>query len=430
MNWEKVPLGLICTIEKGVTGIQKAIEGEYPLVVTGEERKSHNEYQFDDEAVLIPLVSGTGHGHASLKRIHYQTGKFALGSILCAVIPKDKQQLSAEYLFRFLDLNKENELVERMRGMANVTLPMKEIALIEIPLPSLQEQIEFVEKYKHLETQSQTLTAELTHQRALVKQLRQQLLQDAVQGKLVSNSHDGETGSQLLKRIQTEKAQLIKEKKLKKEKELPKIKAEDVPFEVPEGWVWCRLGEITRLVTSGSRDWARYYSSNGDIFLRMGNLSKDSFNLKLDKIQYVKPPKNQEGNRTKLERGDILVSITGDVGNLGLIPNDFGEAYINQHTALIRLNNSISILFICYLLLSEIMKKQFNAPQRGMKNSFRLSDIDVLLIPLPPFSIQQKIVEKVESLMTLCDGLDASIGESVGVNEVLLGEVLREALGG
>ena len=77
MSWEKVKLGDLCSIEKGETGIQKAIPGEYPLVVTAEERKSHNEFQFDDEAVIIPLVSGTGHGHASIKRLHFQTGKFA-----------------------------------------------------------------------------------------------------------------------------------------------------------------------------------------------------------------------------------------------------------------------------------------------------------------------------------------------------------------
>ncbi|MFM8744683.1 MAG: restriction endonuclease subunit S, partial [Cytophagales bacterium] len=112
-------LGDICTVEKGTTGINKAIPGKYPLVVTSEERKSHSNFQFDDEAVIIPLVSSTGHGHKSLKRIHFQTGKFALGTILCAVIPKDKTQLSAEYLYRYLDLNKERELVSRMRGMAN-----------------------------------------------------------------------------------------------------------------------------------------------------------------------------------------------------------------------------------------------------------------------------------------------------------------------
>jgi type I restriction enzyme S subunit len=114
MSLKTALLGSVCHIEKGNIGILKAIPGEYPMVVTGEERKSHNEYQFDAEAVLIPLVSGTGHGHASIKRLHYQTGKFALGSILCAVIPKNKTELSAEYLFRYLSLNKDNELVARM----------------------------------------------------------------------------------------------------------------------------------------------------------------------------------------------------------------------------------------------------------------------------------------------------------------------------
>ena len=90
MSWKKEKLGKLCTIEKGAIGILKAIPGEYPMVVTSEERKSHNEFQFDDEAVIIPLVSSTGHGHKSLKRIHYQKGKFALGSILCADIPKNK----------------------------------------------------------------------------------------------------------------------------------------------------------------------------------------------------------------------------------------------------------------------------------------------------------------------------------------------------
>ena len=131
MSWNRVKLIELCTIEKGTTGIQKAIPGKYPMVVTSEARKSHNEYQFDDEAVVIPLVSSTGHGHRSLNRIHFQSGKFALGSILCAVIPRNKSVLSAEYLYRYLDLNREAELVSRMRGMANVTLPIKEIEKID-----------------------------------------------------------------------------------------------------------------------------------------------------------------------------------------------------------------------------------------------------------------------------------------------------------
>ena len=97
MNWEKKVLSDLCTITKGKIGITKAIPGKYPLVATSEERRSHNEFHFEGEAVLIPLVSSTGHGHRSLNRIHYQTGKFAVGSILCAVMPKDNTILNSEY---------------------------------------------------------------------------------------------------------------------------------------------------------------------------------------------------------------------------------------------------------------------------------------------------------------------------------------------
>ena len=270
MSWKKVKLGDVCNIEKGTTGILKAVPGEYPMVVTSEERKSHNEYQFDDEAVIVPLVSGTGHGHASIKRIHFQKGKFALGSILCAIIPKDKTQLSAEYLYRFLDLNKENELVARMKGMANVSLPLKEIPLIEIPLPSLKKQVAFVEQYKDLENKSDLLSTELTHQLALVKKLRQQLLQDAVQGKLVKQNPADEPASELLKKIKAEKEKLIAEKKFKEGKELPPIKAEEIPFDIPDSWAWCRLGQILK-ISSGDGLTSSQMEKNGSIPVYGGN---------------------------------------------------------------------------------------------------------------------------------------------------------------
>ena len=74
-----IHLGDVCEVIKGDTGIQKAVIGPYPLVTTGEERGSHSTYQFAGEAVIVPLVSATGHGHASIKRIHYQKGRFAVG---------------------------------------------------------------------------------------------------------------------------------------------------------------------------------------------------------------------------------------------------------------------------------------------------------------------------------------------------------------
>lgn len=372
-----------------------------------------------------------------------------IASNFLMVLSPNEAVVYPEYLDLFL--KSPESLVWRFDTQKTTTglrnLNSTEFLNIEIPVPdTIEEQINLYEsfnlflkgdiykdeieikKFYALSKTKEALSFELTYQLSLLKKLRQQLLQDAVQGKLVEQNKKDEPASELLKKIKAEKEKLIAEKKLKKEKELPPIKPEEIPFEIPENWVWCRLGEMVNLVTSGSRDWAKYYSSEGEIFLRMGNLSRDSYNLRMDKIQYVKPPKNQEGNRTRLEANDILISITGEVGNLGLIPEDFGKAYINQHTALVRLNKAIVVKYVCNLFLTRTLQVQFNAPQRGMKNSFRLSDIDYLLIPLPPFAEQNRIVQKLDELMQYCNELEASIKQSESQNSTLLQQVLREAL--
>jgi type I restriction enzyme S subunit len=429
---KKEKLGKVCRIEKGAIGIQKAIPGEYPMVVTGEERKSHNEFQFDDEAVIIPLVSGTGHGHASIKRIHFQKGKFALGSILCAVIPKDKTQLNAEYLFRFLDLNKENELVARMKGMANVTLPLKEIAQIEIPLPSYKEQIEFVEKYSYLEEKSELLASELTHQLSLVKQLRQQILQDAVQGKLVPQDPNDEPTGELLKKIKAEKAKLVAEKKLKKEKELPAIQPEEIPFEIPENWVWCRLGEICDNITKGSSpNWQGVkYVPEDEGILYITSKNVDSFKIDLSKSTYVEEKFNEIEPRSILKKGDILTNIVGaSIGRTALFDLDI-IANINQAVCILRIEHYfIDKLYLLYLMNSNLALKMMTdgsfAPGRA---NLSMGNIASFLIPRPPLSEQHCIVQKLNELMRTCDALEASLQQSVSLNEKLLQQVLREAL--
>ena len=89
-------------------------------------------------------------------------------------------------------------------------------------------------------------------------------------------------------------------------------------------------------VTSGARGWAAYYSSGGAIFLRIGNLDYGTTAIDLSEIQHVSPPPGAEGERTRVSAGDILVSITGDTGMVGLVPPAFPQAYINQHIALLR----------------------------------------------------------------------------------------------
>ena len=185
-------------------------------------------------------------------------------------------------------------------------------------------------------------------------------------------------------------------------------------------WSWVNLGAVTELITSGSRDWAQHYSDQGAIFVRMGNLSKDSYALRLNSIQRVQAPESGEGRRTRLEAGDLLVSITGDVGMLGLIPEGFGEAYINQHTCLVRFLPELRGRYFPEVLRSSLARVQFNAPQRGIKNSFRLGDVGEMFVPLPPIEEQHRIVAKLDELMALCDRLEAARAEREAARDRLV----------
>lgn len=179
---EYVKIGDICTITKGKTPIQKAIPGEYPLVVTTSERKSSNTYQFDRAAVCIPLVSSRGHGVASLNHVYFQSGKFALGNILCAVIPNDESILSANFLYHYLEYKKDTLLVPLMKGGANVSLHIDDIQRVKIPLPPIEVQnrtIEILDKFVEL---SDALSKELSARQNQYKYYRDLLLDFDVHG--------------------------------------------------------------------------------------------------------------------------------------------------------------------------------------------------------------------------------------------------------
>ncbi|MDO8842868.1 restriction endonuclease subunit S [Methylicorpusculum sp.] len=268
----------------------------------------------------------------------------------------------------------------------------------------------------------------LTTRPAHIKQLRQTILNLAVRGKLVPQNTNDEPAAELLKRIQTEKNRLFKDGKIPKPKISAYISDVEQPFSIPIGWTWARVWDVAQLITSGSRDWAKYYSTKGAVFVTMGNLSRGHYNLRTDSFRYVNPPKDGEGSRTKLEVNDLLISITGDVGNLGLIPSDFGDAYINQHTCLLRFMPEVQNRYFPELMRSPWAKLQFDAPQRGIKNSFRLGDVGEMLIPLPPLPEQHRIVAKVDELMALCDQLEAQLTRTAADSRRLLESLLHEAL--
>ena len=313
------------------------------------------------------------------------------------------------FMYFILSPHFQKQLLDNCTGTTAKGIKADKLKHLILPLPPLAEQKRIVAKIEELlpyiDRYEQSWSKLEQFNSRFPEDMKKSLLQYAIQGKLVEQRPEEGTAEELFVQIQEEKQRLIKEGKIKKEKPLPEITDDEKPFDIQESWKWVRLGFLTELITSGSRDWAKYYSETGDIFLRMGNLSRNSFDLRLDKIQRVTLPKNAEGTRTSLHAGDLLFSITGEVGTLGLIPDNFGTAYINQHTAMIRFLLCERNRYIPYLLLSDYAQKFYNGNQHGIKNSFRLDSIALLPVPLPPLAEQKRIVEKLEQLLPLCERL-------------------------
>ncbi|MHB8235970.1 MAG: restriction endonuclease subunit S [Acidithiobacillus ferrivorans] len=139
-QWPKVAMGELFHLEKGKIGIKASTPGFFPLVTTGEEYLSHIEPHFSGDSICIPLISATGHGHASLKRLHHIEGEFAVGSILCACVNSAPDRVVARYTYYYLSAYKDSVLIPLMQGTANMSMKVSDIAGVRIPLPPLAEQ--------------------------------------------------------------------------------------------------------------------------------------------------------------------------------------------------------------------------------------------------------------------------------------------------
>jgi type I restriction enzyme, S subunit len=205
-------------------------------------------------------------------------------------------------------------------------------------------------------------------------------------------------------------------------------------IQLPKPWKWMLSARAFDFVTSGSRGWAKYYSDAGPIFLRIGNLNHDSINLDLESVQRVSPPASAEGRRTKVSAGDILISITADVGMIALVEDGLEEAYINQHIALGRPVGNMNRRYLAYYLSAkDCGQRQFQSRQRGAtKVGLGLEDIRSIWIAQPPIAEQEEIVRRVEALFALSDRLEVRLktanAQAEGLNRSILAKAFRGEL--
>lgn len=417
----KYRLGDICTITKGETGIMKAIPGAYTMVTLGEANKTHNKFQFDTKAVIIPLVSSTGHGHASMKRVKYQEGKFALGNILCAVIPKNDNLLLAKYLHIYLHWNREELLVSQMKGMANVSLSLNKIADVEITVPSIKKQLDIIELEEKLIFNDKNLSKLFTEQLTQIESLNQAILQEAVKGKLVKQDPKDEPASELLERIKEEKV-----KSNRKEKALPSIKPEEIPFEIPENWVWCRLGELADI----KRGKGPKYNENG--VLKM--LNQKCIRWYFIDLNYCKSIDEEWFKSISsdyvVKENDVLVNSTGDgtIGRSAIAHKEVEGHVFDSH--ILKVSSSINQLFICHFINSNYGQEQVES-SKGAKSTKQhelgVNNLSNFVFPLPPRSEQNRIVNEIEKQFAKTKQLKEHIIANQQATEQLLKALLHQA---
>ena len=230
------------------------------------------------------------------------------------------------------------------------------------------------------------------------EQLRASILQYAMEGKLVKQDPSDEPASELIKKIENKKAELIKEGKIKKSKKLPAITDDEKPFDIPDSWEWVRLDTVLD-VRDGTHDTPKYVE-NGIPLITSKNISNG--HLDFSNIKYISEKDFTEINkRSNVEKGDIIFAMIGSIGNPVIVDTDrkFG---IKNVALLKNINHSLDMNFVLhylYLLENLWIKNASGAVQKFIS----LKKIRASLIPFPPLEEQRRIVAKIEKLMPLVD---------------------------
>jgi type I restriction enzyme S subunit len=199
------------------------------------------------------------------------------------------------------------------------------------------------------------------------------------------------------------------------------------PMINPSGWPICELSEHIRFLTSGSRGWAQYFSDSGEYFITIKNVK--NCRITLDDVQHIIPPDNAEAKRTRVQEGDLLISITADLGRTGVVTKEIADygGYINQHLTCIRLNQDVvRPLYVAYYMESDAGKGQFQSKnQSAVKAGLNFNSINTLKLMVPPIELQDAFIVFVEQT----DKSKLAIQQSLDKLELLKKSLMQEYFG-
>ena len=422
-SWEWVRLGEIGDWGAGATPAKGNMnyynKGTIPWLRTGDLNNGtikDVEMRITEKALSECSLRICNIGDVLIAMYGATIGKVAIAGIklttnqaCCACTPLC---LYNKYLFYFLQANKD-VFIKMGAGGAQPNISREKIIYTLFPLPPLAEQHRIVEKIEELlplveeYDEAQKKLDKLND--GLPEKLKKSVLQQAIMGRLGTQNDKDEPASELLKRIKDEKAKLIKEKKIKKEKALAPITDDEKPFDIPKSWEWVRLGEICTFLSRGR---SPKYTEKSDIpvFAQKCNLKEGG--ISLDKAKFLDPNTLKSWNDIyKILEGDVLLNSTGTgtVGRTRLFKNKYLGKYSftipDSHITIVRTSDSIMSDYVFYVLSSFTIQKYFEDNLAGSTNQKELyiNIVHDLCFPLPPLAEQHRIVTKIEELLTMIE---------------------------
>ncbi len=476
--WEWVRLGEVCSIfgRIGFRGYTKSdlveagngaislspsniindkISYNFCTYISWHKYKESPEIMINEQDIIL-VKTGSSYGKSAM--VNCLPEKATINPQL--VVLKNILCLSKYLNYTLKAKNSRYQFEEFVIGTSIPTFSQTKLAELVIPLPPLNEQYRIVDKIESLMAEIDTLEESIQKKEHIVEllpksvvdtigncqtgeelkeqlhfvienfqtlfqtpesmqELRNIVLQLAIEGKLVQQDPIDEPASVLLKNIKTEKDKLVKEGKIKKEKLLPIIKNDEIPFRIPESWEWVRLGNICKKIGAGSTPTGgkSVYKENGVMFIRSQNVYNDG--LRLSNVAFIDEAINNRMSGSQVESKDILLNITGaSIGRCCVVPDDFGYANVNQHVTIIRLIDSSVKDFIQITMISNYIQKLIMDVQVGVSRE-GLSGVKLsnFIIPLPPIKEQIRIMQKVNSIMSLIDQMEDKMRHKVDLTE-------------
>ena len=343
----------------------------------------------------------------------------------------DSNKINVEYFKRFLKSSEFIELLnEQVKGGIKTEIKPKHILPLEIQLPDINTQAQIVQHFENVEDDIADVTKEVLKQESLLKKLKQTILQEAIEGKLTAKwrakNPDIGTAKELLEQIKTEKEKLVKDKKIKLAKPLAPINEDETPFDIPQNWEWCRLGDISFVGTGATplTSEPKYY--NGDINWITSSATGADFVTEAEtKITELAL---KETNCQIYPIGTLVIAMYGQGKTRGQITELMIDSATNQACA------AISI-YLKDKALNQFIKKYFQKiyleirelASGGAQPNLNMQKVKDTMIALPPLEEQKEIVATIEKLFTLCNELESEINQNKTTVDNLMVTVLKES---